>query len=291
MNRIFNFFKKYWNRIKKIIKYSAITTTSIFTFGLIFISDELILNKEKDFIKCDWMLKIDSTYKPLFYKSMIFICIFLILLIGFTIYYVFRFKIKISGNDYLIEIRYGDIFKIKNSIPVVHSDECLSSHLGEAPGDIKRSSIYGQYLQCHENLNILEIIAKNNVKPERARSKYNNQQCYRLGTILYNEDALILAFARLNKDGCAEFDSLEDYMNCLSYMWQEIRAKHGDKDVAISVLGSGRTKINGVSLSKQEIFDYFILSYKISLNKLQRNYKLIICCEREEISLDNIKVI
>ena len=74
-------------------------------------------------------------------------------------------------------------------------------------------------------------------------------------------------------------------------MWQEIRAKHGDRDVAISVLGSGRTTINGASLSKQDILDYFILSYKLSLHKLQRNYKLIICCERGKISLDNIKVI
>lgn len=291
MNRGLVFFEKYWNRIKKIIKYSLFASTSILTFILIFVSDEMIIDKEKDFIRIDWMLKIENTYKPLFYKLLCFIIIFILIVFGYVIFYVARHKVKIRGNDYYVEIRYSDLFDIKNSIPVVNSDECFSSKLGDAPGEIKVSSIYGQYLLKNPSLDIDEIINKNDIRPERSHSDYNNQKCYTPGTILYNSDALILAFARLDKNGCAKFHSLEDYMSCLSYMWQEIRSKHGDKDVAIPILGSGRTKIDGVSLSKQEILDYFILSYKLSCYKLQRNYKLIICCNRGEVLLDNIKSI
>ena len=291
MNNKYGFIKKHCKRIMNICKYSFCVSVTILTFCVMFINDEFILKKEEDFVKLNWLLNIDKDYKPFFYKLFFFIFIFLIFAIGLTFYYALRIKRKINGIDYSVEIRYSDVFSIKNCIPVVNSDECFTSKLGDAPGDIKPSSTFGQYLLKHQDLDMLKIIKKNQIKPEDTRSKFKNQVCYKPGTILYNDDALILAFARLDNNGCAEFKSLEDYMNCLSYMWQEIKSKHGDRNVAISVLGSGRTKICGVALSKQEILDYLILSYKLSYYKLQRNYKLIICCDRDSISLDNIRII
>ena len=291
MCKIIEFFKRYFIRIKKILKYSFLSSTSVLTFCLIFISDDLILNIEEKVIKVDWMLKIGKEYKPLFYKSIFFIFVFLVTSIIFILYYLLRKRIIIKDKNYTVEIKYGDLFDIKNCIPVVNSDECFTSKIGNAQGDIKKSSVYGQYLSKHRELNILNLIKSNGIKPERGRSKYKNQVCYKPGTILCNDDALILAFARLDEDGCAMFESLDDYMSTLSFMWKEIKSKHGDTNVAIPLLGSGRTTINGVKLSRQEILDYFILSYKMSQYKLQRDYKLIICCYKSEIVFDNISVI
>lgn len=279
------------NRIFKIIKNSFFVSTSILTFFLIFISDELILKKEKD-IKIEWLKWIHTKsddIKPLLYKLVCFLIIFVLLaLINFLYYYVIRRKVKVKGKDYNIEIRYGDIFKCKNCLPVVNSDECFSSNVGVNPGDIKKKSVFGQYLLLHKDLNINTLINSNKIKHEKAHSKYNNKICYKPGTVLNNKDALIVAFARLDEDGNAFFNSLEDYFNCLLFMWKQIKP-YGDKDIVIPVLGSGRTTIKGVSLTKQEILDYFIMSYMLSCNKKQRDNRLIICCNKKDISLDKIK--
>lgn len=98
-----------------------------------------------------------------------------------------------------------------------------------------------------------------------------------------------MAFAQLAKDGKGMFRSYDEFLECLSLLWKEIDKYYGQKDVCISVLGSGLTRIGDTSFTQQELLDIIIESYKLSSHKIKLPYKLhIVCKECDDFSLNNI---
>ena len=126
------------------------------------------------------------------------------------------------------------------------------------------------------------------MKPNKNKSKYKNKECYTSGKLVPNGDDLLLAFAKLDKNGLGQM-TREEYLDALSVLWKEIDKYYGQKDVCIPILGSGVTRINGTSLTQQELLDMIIYSYKLSDNKIKNPYKLyIICKEKDDFSLNKI---
>ena len=200
-------------------------------------------------------------------------------------YLLYRKKIIIRGEKYEIVVEYGDILTEKNSKKVIGFDECFTTNVSDRVPDIKHSSICGKYLRMNPDLNIQSLLTKHNIIPAKRKSEYNKQICYEPGTLVPNGDFLLMAFARLNKDGLAFFDSHEDYLDCLSHLWKEIDKYYCQQDVSIPILGSGLTRIGrtpGDSPSKQDLLNWIILSYKISPYKLKRPYKLHIVCNKSK---------
>ena len=203
-----------------------------------------------------------------------------------------RKKVSIKGNNYKITVEYGDLFKIKNCKRVISFDECFSTHVGAAPADIKETSICGQYLIANPNLNIQQLIADSQLKSLKSKSKYRNKERYESGRIVSNGDDLLLAFAKLDKDGLARFSKRDEYLECLSTLWEEIDKYYGQQDVCIPILGAGLCRFeggSGASISQQDLLDMIIWSYRLSSHKIKAPYKLRIICKRDkDFSINNI---
>lgn len=235
-----------------------------------------------------------DTVNILISRIVLFVVIWLGIIIIYSIYLNCRKKVIIKNSSYKIQIEYGDIFKTDNCKRVINFDECFTTKVGSAPEDINPKSVCGQYLHMNPELNIAELIHAANVKPAKKKSKYCGNIRYKSGTIVPNGDDLLLAFARLDKVGKGRFFSRDEYLECLSLLWKEIENHYGEKDVCITVLGSGTTSFNGGSgnpIPAQELLNTIIRSYILSSHKIKLPQKLRIICRRgDEISLKDIEI-
>lgn len=210
------------------------------------------------------------------------------------IYSLIRRKVKIKGNNYSIVVEYGDLLRKENCQRVINFDECFTTKVGLGPADIKKDSICGKYLMRNPGLDVPALISASGVKPSRRKSKYKNLPCYEPGTIVPNGDDLLMAFTRLEESGSSMKFTVEEYLKCLSRLWEEIDKYYCNKDVCVPVLGSGIARFengNSSSIPKHELVDLMITSYKLSPHKLKSSHALhIVCWEpSDDFSMDRVK--
>ena len=172
---------------------------------------------------------------------------------------------------------------------LVSFDECFTTKIGGAPHEIKATSICGQYLTKHPDVDIQKLLSDAGLKPDEEKSKFNDLTKYKSGSIVPFGDDLLLAFAKLNENGRGYFPTREAYLNSLAVMWSEIHKYYQQKDVCIPVLGGGLTNIGETMLTHQELVDLIIESYKLFTYKIPNPQRLrIICSRKDDISLNKI---
>lgn len=196
-----------------------------------------------------------------------------------------KWKVTIRGNNYEIQIRYGNLLRMKKCKRVINFDECYTTTVGNRPNEIKPTSVCGQYLATHAPLEMSDLICQSQIVPRSSPSQYKNLPCYQPGTIVPNGNDLLMAFARLDEHGCGCFFTRDEYLDCLSNLWKEIDRYYGQENVCIPLLGAGLTRFedsSGASISKQDLLDLLVLSYKISSHKIKSPHKLIIVCKRSK---------
>lgn len=133
------------------------------------------------------------------------------------------------------------------------------------------------------------LIEKAQLKPAKGKSRYQNKERYESGRLVPKGDDLLMAFAKLDKDGRGWFFSREEFLECLSILWNEIDKYYGQKDVCIPILGSGITRFEDKLLTQQELLDIIVLSYKLSSHKIKPPYQLHIVCKKgDDFSLNRI---
>lgn len=172
---------------------------------------------------------------------------------------------------------------------VINFDECYTTRMGDAPSEIKKKPVCGQYLLAKPNINVPQLLSNFGFAIARKKSLFQKQDRYESGTILPNGDDLLLAFALLDESGKGVFQTLKDYTDSLSKLWEELDKYYAMHDVCIPLLGSGISRIGeGKPYSKQELLDMIIWSYKMSPYKIKKPYALRIVCMKDDISLDKI---
>ena len=278
------------NLFKKSAACAFAIISAVFTFVPEAIFEKIILISE-DVLKQISLEGYALEINIIVNRVLTFGIVWVIAAVGYKVYFLLRKKVRIKGNNYKITVEYGDLFKTKKCKRVINFDECFSTHVGNRPADIKATSICGQYLTANPNLNIQSLISSSQLKPLNGRSKYNNKERYEPGRIVPNGDDLLLAFAKLDKNGLGRF-TRDEYLKCLSVLWEEIDKYYGQQDVCIPILGAGLTRIDGgsgASIPQQELLDMMIWSYKLSSHKIKSPHKLRIICRRDEdFSLDKI---
>lgn len=218
-----------------------------------------------------------------------FIAVFIIVVIVYGICCCTRKRRYIKGHGYSIQIEYGDILKKDDCKKVINFDECFTTSVGDAPSDVKRNSICGQYLSNNPTHGMSDLIEKAQLKPAKGKSKFQGKERYESGRLVPNGDYLLMAFAKLDNDGRGWFFSRDEYFDCLSILWNEIDKYYGQKDVCIPILGSGITRFEDKLLTQQELLDIIVASYKISSHKLKPPYQLHIVCKKGDgFSLNRI---
>lgn len=276
--------------LKKSVAYAFAIISAIFTFVPEDIFGKVILISEdvlKQFALEGYTLEINIIIN----RVITFVIVWFIATIGYKVFLLLRNKVSIEGNNYKITVEYGDLLKMKKCKRVINFDECFSTHIGNAPADIKPTSICGQYLTANPNLNIQSLLSNSQLKPLKTKSKYQSKERYESGRIVPNGDDLLLAFAKLDKSGAGRL-TRDEYLECLSILWEEINIHYGQQNVCIPILGAGLTRIaggSGASIPQQELLDMMIWSYKLSSHKIKSPYRLRIICRRDEdFSLDKI---
>lgn len=221
-------------------------------------------------------------------RVLVIIITFVLSSLIYALFLAIRRSITIKGKNYCIKIKYGNILKIKNCKRVIPFDECFTTSVGPNPSDINPDSICGQYLKVNPIQDIQSLINSAQLKTAKGKSKYKNMERYDSGKLVPNGDDLMLSFAKLDKDGLGRL-SREEYLNCLSLLWEEIDKYYGQKDVCIPILGSGVTRMDEASLTQQELLDIIIESYKLTTHKIKLPNKLyIVCKKRDGFSINKI---
>lgn len=288
--------RRFWGLIKKsqkTISWTFAFTTIIFTFvpETVFESIKWTIPSHFASTVFNGVIKEDDI-NVICNRIMLYVVIWLVL----TLYYIIRLcvcqSITIKDADFIIKVEYGDILKKNNCKRVISFDECFTTSVGDAPNQIKESSICGQYLNSHEGINVPQLISSAEVKSERRKSKYQNQARYKSGTIVPNGKDLLLAFAPLDESGRGVFPSYKEYLDSLFTLWEELDKYYARHDVCIPILGSGITRIgngSGTSMSQQKLLDMMIESYRLSPYKIKKPFALrIICKKMDDFSLTNI---
>lgn len=217
------------------------------------------------------------------------IAFLIVFILANIVYYIFRSHrklVSISDQHSVIIIEYGDLIAINDGVKVINFDECFTTTVGNRPEDIKPASVCGQYLQKYPIANMQDLISAAGINPV-GKSLFAQKDKYAHGTIIRRDDFLLMAFAKLDRDGRGFF-SYDKYIECLEKVWEQIDLHHGTDDVYLPILGSRITRFER-EFSQQELLDIMISSYRLSDRKLKKPNALhIVCNKREGFSLNNI---
>ena len=240
------------------------------------------------FEKMNFFLNIAEEYRVVLLRCLLFVTIFILISCIYGLYILAQNHVDINGHNYCVRAQYGDILKQNGCKKVIPFDECFTTHVGDLPSDIKPTSICGQYLSRHPIYDMKDLIDKIGLNPVKSKSKYQNRERYESGRLVPQDDYLLLAFTKLDKDG-RSLMSYDDYIDSLSVLWKEIDKYCGQSNVCIPILGSGITRIGGEQFTQQELLDIIIGTYKLNRSKLKQPYKLYIMCKRSgDFSLNKI---
>ena len=265
--------------LKKSITWALSIISVVFTFV-----------PETVFENCKLLSNCSDEANIILTRTLTFVAVFA-LSMGFNLLcMIFRRSVCIKGNNYSIRIKYGNLLKMRACKKVINFDECFTTIVGSAPSNVNPDSICGQYLKENPmSEQELQALIENAVlKPAKSKSKYQGKVKYDSGKLVPNGDYLLLAFAKLDKDGLGRL-TRDEFLDSLSILWEEIDKHYGQKDICIPILGSGVTRIDDTSLTQQELLDIIIGSYTLSAHKIKPPCKLhIICKRREGFSLNKI---
>ena len=113
-------------------------------------------------------------------RCLCFAAIWILAAVVYGTFLKFKWFVTIKGKNYTIKIEYGNLLKVKKCRKVISFDECYTTQIGTNPGDIKPTSICGQYLRENPNLNMQQLITNANLLPESTKSKYQNKDRYQV---------------------------------------------------------------------------------------------------------------
>ena len=219
-----------------------------------------------------------------------YIVVFVLIALFIHGYLRCREKIIIKGKNYSIQVEYGDIFLKSDCKKVISFDECFTTSVGINPADVNADSICGQFLQQHplSTQEMQHLIDDAHLKPTRSKSKFQSKTRYDSGKLVPYNDFLLMSFAKLDENGSGGMTH-DEFLDCLSILWKEIDKYYGQKNVCISILGSGVTRMGDESLTQQKLLDIIVGSYKLSSHKIKPPYQLYIVCRKsEDFSLNKI---
>ena len=234
------------------------------------------------FVQCEWS---DSA---IIIANRIILSVSVLVIANIIYYYWYKHRrsVTIDNGKCTIKVEYGDITKITDGKKVINFDECFTAIVGERPQDVKPCSVCGQYLATHPIDDMQSLLQTSGILTSGV-SQYNNLPKYESGVLIPKDDYLLMAFAKLDKNGLGKM-TYAQYKDCLNKLWEQIDIYHGTDDVYLPILGSKITRFDK-ELTQQELLDVMIASYRLSPKRLKKPFTLhVVCKEREGFSLNDI---
>ncbi len=186
-------------------------------------------------------------------------------------------RLNINGSP--LEIKIGDVFK-EGELRVINFNEYFDTVADDKL--ISKNSLNGKYLEDH----VTDIVALNEAiasddhltemkLDENTGRKSGKKIPYKLGSIHVDNDYLLVAFSKFDKDNKA-YLYMRDYINCLMTFWGEVDRVYASKSVAMPLMGAGITRFKDANVSEQELLELLIWSFKVSRVKFRHPAKVTI---------------
>ncbi len=222
---------KITDTMKKSLQYSFSVIAGIGTFAGV----------------CGYAIKdIDSSWQ--WWKWMLIVlAVILALACGIYFYLNSRkhkpYKTIINGNP--VEIKTGDLFS-ESGWKVIPFNDRFDTQVDDVI--VAHNSLNGKMIDHHvSNLEELkETIKKAASDSSKLLPEVSNEQLiYPIGRLIPYESFLMLSFSHFDNQNQA-YIGLEEYELMLVRMWSEIRRVYAAKSIAIPLLGTGITTIEGM---------------------------------------------
>lgn len=158
-----------------------------------------------------------------------------------------RIVYKLQGKDLIVEVRIGDIFKIRGQ-KVISTNTTFDTELSN--GIISSASIQGQFTNAYypQNIPDLDTDIERGLAGEQFQQvqKPGKTKSYPMGTTIKlkhgTETFYLFAMARLNAFNVTE-TSPEEIIESLSHLWNFISTKGDKEDLVIPLVGTGLGRI------------------------------------------------
>jgi len=216
------------------------------------------------------------------------ICMLVLYIIVF-IYSNKKKSVSLRVNDTVIKVFTGDILK-QPGLKVIPFNEYFDTIVDDKL--ISSNTLNGQFILNHvDDVKALDTKIKQDKRLQRLQIAIDQKRStgkemkYPLGTIYKNNDYLLLAFSSFDSENRA-YLTKDDIIKCLLNMWNEIDVVYNGYSINIPLLGAGITRFAGITLSKQELLEILIMSFKLSGIKLEYNANINIIIYKD--SADDI---
>lgn len=190
-----------------------------------------------------------------------------------------RIGLKVPGKDLSIEVKVGDIFKLKGG-KFISSNTTFDTDISQ--GIISKKSLQGQFTQkfFHDNLNGLDKAIENSIggKIHTISTKtFGKLKRYEIGTVakleLSDERFYFVAMSDLTDEGNA-ITSKENIEKSLKCFWEYVKFSGEMEDIVVPLVGTGRGRIN---IRRKQVINMIIESFlNASSETLISNHLMIV---------------
>lgn len=203
-------------------------------------------------------------------------------------------QIDIKIGITTVVIKSGDIFK-EDGLKAIAFNEYFDTRVDDKI--ISKKSLNGQFILNHiddvDKLNSdieSDDDLKNSIIGMGVKRKQGKTTKYKLGSsILINDEYILTAFSRFNKNNQAEL-TIQEYVNFLLTFWNEINRLYAQRSVTVPVFGSGITRFkNGFEdIDINELLRIMIWTFKVSKIKFAYPAKLTIIVHNDLLNQVNL---
>ena len=201
-------------------------------------------------------------------------------------------NIKIGVTTLIV--KSGDIFE-EDGLKAIAFNEYFDTTVDDKI--IAKKSLNGQFI-----LNHIDDVAKlnsdiesdddlkNSIIGKEVKRKQGKTTKYKLGgSILIDDEYILTAFSRFNKNNQAEL-TIQEYVNFLLTFWNEINRLYAQRSVTVPVFGAGITRFkNGFEdIDINELLRIMIWTFKVSKIKFAYPAKLTIIVHNDLLNQVNL---
>ena len=193
-----------------------------------------------------------------------------------------------------VVIKSGDIFK-EDGLKAIAFNEYFDTRVDDKI--IAKKSLNGQFILNHiddvDKLNSdieSDDDLKNSIIGKEVKRKQGKTTKYKLGgSILIDDEYILTAFSRFNKNNQAEL-TIQEYVNFLLTFWNEINRLYAQRSVTVPVFGAGITRFkNGFEdIDINELLRIMIWTFKVSKIKFAYPAKLTIIVHNDLLNQVNL---
>lgn len=202
-----------------------------------------------------------------------------------------RIEIDIEGSS--VTIAVGDIFK-QADLKVIAFNEYFDTQVDDKI--ISTKSLNGIFVNtvfkggaaALDNYIEGYPFQESDVIGENDARKVGKKKRYKLGTICVHDEYLLAAFSKFNEKNEATL-TMPEYLEFLINFWDSINTVYGQRSVAVTIFGSGITRIKGhKAITDEDLLKIMLWTFRISEMRFKHPAKLTIVINKDKIDKINL---